>query len=136
MTAPPIRESGILTLDEDDGMGNGVTLREYLSDETFDWPIVNRARLLATITALHNLTTPPAPIRPSLRLKATKATGVDWAPYVLALAKEAALKADVSLRWWHEFSATARACFTESALPEEQSKFMDVVRERFDVIEF
>lgn len=78
----------------------------------------------------------PVEPKPKLRLKATKATGVDWAPYVLALAKEAALKADVSLRWWHEFSATARACFSEAALPEEQSKFMDVVRERFDVIEF
>jgi hypothetical protein len=90
------------------------------------------------VTAIeHGLeATSPAPTKPPLRLSAKKFQNVDWAPYVLALAKDVALKADWSLRQWTEFSETARACFTEAALPEEREKFLDVVRERFDVVTF
>lgn len=77
--------------------------------------------------------TSPAPTKPVLRLNEAKFRNVDWAPYVLAKAKEVALKADWSLRQWDEFSETARACFTEAAEPEEREKFLDVVRERFEV---
>ncbi len=53
---------------------------------------------------------------------------------VLAQCKAAALKADVSLAWWVEFSSTARACLTADCEPEEMAKFLDVVAERFHVI--
>lgn len=54
-------------------------------------------------------------------------------PEVLAACKRAALKADVPLRWWVEFSGTARACLTADALPEEYECFLRVVSERFEV---
>lgn len=68
-----------------------------------------------------------SPVRPQLRITSMEPIKV------LADAKRAALKADVSLRWWQEFSLTARACLTPECEPEELEKFMDVVRERFDV---
>lgn len=54
---------------------------------------------------------------------------------ILISCKFAALKADVSLLWWEEFSKTARACLTPDCEPEEMSKFIEVVRERFTVTE-
>ena len=66
-------------------------------------------------------------MRPPLRLTSTEPIAV------LAAAKRAALKADVSLAWWVEFSSTARSCLTADCEPEELSKFIDVVSERFDV---
>ncbi len=68
-----------------------------------------------------------APTKPPLRL--TKAEPVE----ILAAAKRVALKAEWLLSRWEEFSKTARACLTPDCLPEEMAKFMDVVRERFDV---
>jgi hypothetical protein len=77
--------------------------------------------------------TSPAQTKPPLRLNEKKFQNVDWAPYVLAEAKKVALKADWPLRQWDEFIETACACFTEAAEPEEQKKFLAVVRERFEV---
>lgn len=68
-------------------------------------------------------------IRPPVRL--TSAEPVK----VLADCKKAALKADVSFRWWQEFSDTARACLTPDCEPEELVLFMAVVKERFEVTE-
>ena len=65
--------------------------------------------------------------RPPLRLTSIEPIKV------LAQCKAAALKADVSLAWWVEFSATARACLTPDCEAVELEKFLDVVRERFDV---
>lgn len=52
---------------------------------------------------------------------------------ILGACKRAALKADWLLSQWVEFSTTARACLTADCEPEEMSKFLDVVRERFAV---
>lgn len=76
------------------------------------------------------------PAKPTLRLSADKLSGVEWAPYILAKAKEASIAADMSLRFWDEFSRTARACLGADALPEERDAFMKVVRERFEVTEY
>jgi hypothetical protein len=72
-------------------------------------------------------------VRPPLRLNARKAADWRWAHYILGKAKGAALEADWKLRRWEEFYVTAVSCFTDRALPEEQEKFMLVVRERFEV---
>lgn len=79
------------------------------------------------------MTAPEAPTKPPLRLDERKAHGWEWAHYVIGKAKEAALRADWSLRRWDEFRHTARACLTPKAAPEEEDKFMLVVRERFEV---
>ena len=55
--------------------------------------------------------------------------------HVMGDCRRAALKADVSLAWWTEFSQTARACLSPDCEPEELEKFMCVVRERFEVTE-
>ncbi len=54
---------------------------------------------------------------------------------ILTACKYAALKCDVSLLWWEEFSKTARACLSADCAPEEMQLFMAVVRERFEVSE-
>ena len=74
------------------------------------------------------------PVRPPLRLS----------PYAralpfraLGLAKQSALAADVSLRWWEEVKATAYACLrrepTEAESAEDTAALLRVLEERFDV---
>lgn len=53
--------------------------------------------------------------------------------HVLSDCKKAAIRDGWLLERWEEFIATARACLTPDAAPEELAKFMDVVRERFNV---
>lgn len=54
-------------------------------------------------------------------------------PYVLAACSRVAERADWSLRRWREFRASAQACLTPDALPEEHAKFLAVVRSYFTV---
>ena len=73
-------------------------------------------------------------VKPPLRLS----------PYVRALpfrsmgvAKEAALAADVSLRWWEEVKKTAYACLREEPTAEESeadtAALLKILEERFTV---
>lgn len=72
-------------------------------------------------------TLPLAESRPAVFLN-------DGAPIVvIAKCKEAAIKANWSLRAWDEFSVTARACLQASCTPEEFALFLRVVEQRFTV---
>ena len=53
---------------------------------------------------------------------------------ILRAAKRAALSDGWTLAQWTEFSDTARACLTPDCDETEHAKFLDVVRERFDVV--
>ncbi len=70
-----------------------------------------------------------AVVRPPLRLWKNEPLTI------LGDAKKAALKADVSLRWWGEFRASVDACLTPDAEPEEMAKFLEVVRSYFECTE-
>ena len=70
-----------------------------------------------------------AVVRPPLRLWKNEPLTI------LGDAKKAALKADVSLRWWDEFRSTADACLRPECAPEEMEKFLDVVRSFFECVE-
>lgn len=70
------------------------------------------------------------PPRPTVRLR-----NPSLVLEVLGDCKRAALKADVSLKWWHEFRSTAAACLGPDATDEEHAKFLVVVKERFEVID-
>lgn len=75
-------------------------------------------------------------IKPPVRLDASKLTNWRTAPYVLGKCKEASLAADMSHRFWNEFSTTARSCFGPEASEEEQEKFFAVVHEWFEVTKY
>ncbi len=71
---------------------------------------------------------PPLKLSPYARALPFRAMGV---------AKEAALAADVSLRWWEEVKKTAYACLRNEPTAEESAEdtaaLLRILEERFEV---